>query len=404
MNARTAENLPATEHAHRSVLVAMADRYEMEPKAFEATLRATVVPANASREQFAAFLVVANEYKLNPLTKEIYAFPAKGGGIVPIVSIDGWANLINSHPAFDGMEFHDVLDSGGNVASITCEMHRKDRSRSISATEYMTECKRPTEPWTKWPRRMLRHKALIQAARYAFGFAGIIDNDEFDRFHGAQARDVTPARRPTRTVSQAFDEFSSADNSGQNAAIDHDPETGEVNDLDGGAPQEQEQPEVAKPAAMKPAVAEKPKADAKPKAAEKSAPAAKEKPPVEKPAEEREPLRSDATGDPVDDIPESEQITDKGAPAGEDIRDTGFDAGVDQDARDWPEGDVPVDVDQYEQYLDTMLAKAGDPRKLQNAFVNDGKLRSDCKVTQAEYSAMVLKVKARMAELEKNRK
>ena len=38
-----------------------------------------------------------------------------------------------------------------------------------------------TEPWKRWPRRMLRHKALIQAARIAFGFAGIYDEDEGNR-------------------------------------------------------------------------------------------------------------------------------------------------------------------------------------------------------------------------------
>ncbi len=42
--------------------------------------------------------------------------------------------------------------------------------------------------------RMLRHKALIQAARYAFGFSGVMDEDEADRI--AAMKDITPARRP----------------------------------------------------------------------------------------------------------------------------------------------------------------------------------------------------------------
>ena len=174
----------------KSVLLDMSDRYGMEPAAFEATLRNTVVPNNCTKEQFAAFLLVAKEYKLNPLLKEIYAFPSKGG-IQPIVGVDGWANLINSHPAFDGMDFEDHFEDG-NLASITCKMHRKDRTHPITATEYLSECKRSTEPWQKWPRRMLRHKAMIQAARYAFSFAGIIDPDEAERFAGEFAQDVTP--------------------------------------------------------------------------------------------------------------------------------------------------------------------------------------------------------------------
>lgn len=41
----------------KSVVLDMASRYGMEPSAFEATLRATVMPADkeVTREQFAAF-------------------------------------------------------------------------------------------------------------------------------------------------------------------------------------------------------------------------------------------------------------------------------------------------------------------------------------------------------------
>ena len=190
----------------RSVVADMAERFGMETGPFEQTLRATVVPANVSKEQFAAFLVVAKKYQLDPITKQIYAFPAKGGGIQPIVSIDGWMFLINSHPEFDGMEFEDHLDSGGAIVSITCRMFRKDRSHPVSVTEYMGECRRPTEPWKQWPARMLRHKAAIQAARYAFGFSGIVDPDEADR---VVARDVTPepSDRPERPESYPEDRF-----------------------------------------------------------------------------------------------------------------------------------------------------------------------------------------------------
>jgi phage recombination protein Bet len=181
------------ERQPRSVLVDMSGRYGMEPAAFEATLRATVCKGNVSREEFAAFLLVAKEYGLNPMTKELYAFPAKGGGIQPIVSIDGWSRIINDHPMFDGMDFEDVRE-GEEIIAITCRMHRKDRSRSIEATEYMAECRRGTDVWKTWPRRMLRHKAMIQCARYAFGFSGIVEQDEYER--QMTAHDVTPREAP----------------------------------------------------------------------------------------------------------------------------------------------------------------------------------------------------------------
>lgn len=171
---------------HRGVVADMADRYHMNPAAFEATLRGTVVPGNTTREQFAAFLLVAKQYGLDPITKQIYAYPAKGGGIQAVVSIDGWMTMINNHPQFDGMEFDDVREDGKLIA-VTCRMYRKDRNRPVSVTEYMDECKQSSPTWSKWPARMLRHKAAIQAARYAFSFSGIVDEDEAQRMI-----DITP--------------------------------------------------------------------------------------------------------------------------------------------------------------------------------------------------------------------
>ncbi len=236
----------------RSVLVDISMRYGMEPQAFEATVRATCMPSGkeqVSREQFAAFLLVAKEYDLNPLTREIYAFPGKGGGIQPIVSIDGWMSMINKHPAFDGMQFNDILE-GGKLTAVECRMFRKDRSHPITVIEYMSECKRTTEPWQKWPARMLRHKAAIQCARYAFGFSGIVDPDEADRLQDAPPSTGLAARlAATPRASEGF-----------NAVADQiieaeivDPQTGEItetsepNSVDTGGSQDGEgsEPETA---------------------------------------------------------------------------------------------------------------------------------------------------------------
>lgn len=167
--------------------------------AFYGVLQKTVMPNNATAEQTTAFLMVAKEYKLNPITKEIYAFPGKGGGIQPIVSIDGWLKIINSHPQFDGMEYVDDKDNNGNLLSVTCKIYRKDRSRAVEMTEYMSECRGTTEPWKRFPARMLRHKATIQAARYAFGFSGIIDPDEAERI-APSPNDIQATAEPVQTI------------------------------------------------------------------------------------------------------------------------------------------------------------------------------------------------------------
>ncbi|WP_051988479.1 RecT family recombinase [Bosea sp. UNC402CLCol] len=178
----------------KSVIATLADSYGMEAQAFEATLRGTVFPASGTREEFAAFVLVAKEYRLNPLLREIYAFPKKGGGIVPIVGIDGWLNLINGHQQFDGMEFDQHDDEKGALIAVTCRIFRKDRSHPTVVTEYLEECIRGTEPW-KMKRRMLRHKAAMQCARYAFGFSGIYDEDEAADI--AQVREVGGGSLPT---------------------------------------------------------------------------------------------------------------------------------------------------------------------------------------------------------------
>lgn len=141
-----------------------------------ATLKATAFRgAQVNDSQMAALLLVASQYGLNPFTKEIYAFPDKGG-IVPVVGVDGWSRIINTNEQFDGMDF--VQDD----ESCTCIIYRKDRSHPIKVTEWMAECRRPNAaPWQSHPRRMLRHKAMIQCARLAFGYVGIYDQDEAER-------------------------------------------------------------------------------------------------------------------------------------------------------------------------------------------------------------------------------
>lgn len=172
-----------------SLVAKMASRFNVEPEKMMATLRATAFRGEVSNEQMMALLVVADAYELNPWTKEIYAFPDKNNGIVPVIGVDGWARIINSHPEFDGMDFEQDEDH------CTCIIYRKDRAHPVKVTEYMAECKRNTGPWNSHPRRMLRHKAMIQCARLAFGFVGIYDQDEAERIV-----DVTPSKRtPERT-------------------------------------------------------------------------------------------------------------------------------------------------------------------------------------------------------------
>jgi phage recombination protein Bet len=176
-----------------SLLSKIANRYSVDPQKMLGTLKATAFKGDVSNEQMMALLVVADQYGLNPFTKEIYAFPDRQQGIVPVVGVDGWARIINSHPQFDGMTFLNTEDG------CVCKIYRKDRAHPTEVIEYLSECKRETGPWKSHPRRMLRHKAMIQCARIAFGFVGIYDQDEAEHI---VERDITPHDDPLPITSR----------------------------------------------------------------------------------------------------------------------------------------------------------------------------------------------------------
>lgn len=177
----------ASESKPVSLIAKMAGRYGVDADKMLATLKATAFKGNVTTEQMMALCIVADQYGLNPWTKEIYAFPDRNNGIVPVVGVDGWSRIINSDPQFDGMEFEQ------DDAKCTCKIFRKDRSHAIAVTEWMEECKRDgVGPWKTHPKRMLRHKAMIQCARIAFGFVGIYDEDEGERIK--EAIDITPTK------------------------------------------------------------------------------------------------------------------------------------------------------------------------------------------------------------------
>jgi phage recombination protein Bet len=185
----------------------LAERFGMgDGSDLDTTLKATCFKGQnqVSDAQMTMLLVVAQQYGLNPFTREIYAFPDKGG-IVPVVGVDGWARIINQHPQFDGMDFEQ------DDEKCTCIMFRKDRSHPVKITEYMAECRRGNaQPWQTHPRRMLRHKAMIQCARIAFGFAGIFDQDEAERivevtgYVDPSTGEVTPQKPAARPEPQTW--------------------------------------------------------------------------------------------------------------------------------------------------------------------------------------------------------
>lgn len=174
------------------------EKYGIEPNKMLSTLKATAFKQSDNRpitnEQMCALMVVCEKYDLNPFVKQVYAYPEKNGGIVPIIGIDGWDHIINKQPQMDGISFECSEDwikmdehSANCPSWIKAIIYRKDRSHPIEVTEYLDENYRAPfkknnytvrGPWQTHTKRMLRHKALKECARIAFGLSGIYDEDE----------------------------------------------------------------------------------------------------------------------------------------------------------------------------------------------------------------------------------
>jgi phage recombination protein Bet len=190
---------------NKSLVTRVATRYGVDSTKFFDTLKATAFKqkdgGSPTNEQMMTLLIVAEQYNLNPFTREIYAFPDKQNGIIPVVGVDGWSRIINDHPQYDGIEFvysdKMVKMDGAKVDCpewIDAVIYRKDRSRPIKIREFLDEVYRAPfkgngrngsylvdGPWQTHTKRQLRHKAIIQCSRIAFGFGGIYDQDEAER-------------------------------------------------------------------------------------------------------------------------------------------------------------------------------------------------------------------------------
>jgi len=131
----------------------------------------------ASDAEVAAFCAVCQRMGLNPILGEVHAMRDRSGTLRPVPSIDGWVRVVRSQPDFRGVEFSEHRDEDASLVAITATIHVEGWQTPCRVTEYLSECRRRTEPWQTMPTRMLRHRALIQCARVAFGL-GLADVDD----------------------------------------------------------------------------------------------------------------------------------------------------------------------------------------------------------------------------------
>jgi RecT family protein len=141
-------------------------------------------------------IAVCEKYNLNPMLRELYVRHGEGQDIYPTLTVDGWYNLVNSHPECNGFEF---VENGEMVqvpinpfeperhrpeaySSIGCKIYRKGREFAPIIYEYLYEVFNPNNPvYYTHPNRLLRHRSFIQAARVVFSLSGIYDSEEVEQ-------------------------------------------------------------------------------------------------------------------------------------------------------------------------------------------------------------------------------
>jgi phage recombination protein Bet len=157
-------------------------------------------------------LLLAERLGLDPLSNEIYATelssePGKKPRIFFVVGVDGWSKIINAHPQFDGMKFVESAPGGDELPQFyECTIFRKDRKVATSVREYMHEAHTNQGAWLTHPRRMLRHKAMVQCARICFGLSGIYEPDEAQRIEKQVATEGRKQTDPHKSASANLDQ------------------------------------------------------------------------------------------------------------------------------------------------------------------------------------------------------
>jgi len=141
-----------------------------------------------------SFLKAIHEFDLDPFNGEIIFIEShkESKSAWPFITIEGWIKIINQHPQFCAIEFNiPIQENQMNHSWIECAIYRKDRIKPITIREYLAEVITEQPGWKDRPNRMLRHRALAQSAKHAFGIT--ISESPIQRESSRQAQNQSSA-------------------------------------------------------------------------------------------------------------------------------------------------------------------------------------------------------------------
>ena len=200
------------------IVQTMSTQLQVNPENIIDTVKRMLIDSkeqsDVSDSEMMMVLSTCAKYDLNPFVKQAYPV-LFGGKLTMVIGIDGWFEIANRHPQYDGVEFEYTDNEDGTLNSCTAKIYRKDRSRPICITQWMEECqgsikdsKGKLTSWGKKPRHRLTNKTFAECARVAFGISAGVPDDAMEFGNRAPEVDITDVSSvvPGSVESHSFDD------------------------------------------------------------------------------------------------------------------------------------------------------------------------------------------------------
>jgi phage recombination protein Bet len=161
------------------------------------------VAKGATDAEFEMFKQMCQSTGLNPFRREIW-FIKTNSQVQMMTGVNGFYQIANSHPQYDGME-SEVIEEDGKIIKAVAKVYRKDRSRPQTATAYFAEYNKSYGNWKTMPRMMLEKCAESMALRKAFPqqLNGLYTQDEMPQEYAAPPRDADAEAHMRAIASEA---------------------------------------------------------------------------------------------------------------------------------------------------------------------------------------------------------
>ncbi|MGB0972173.1 MAG: recombinase RecT [Mycobacterium sp.] len=166
-----------------SLLEQLAGTVGLEPTKYYEAIKSACGCKGATDAHFMTLLMQASKLGLDPVSKHLYLMPTKAG-VQVVIGADGYVKLMLAHPDYLAHTVEADVKPDGTIVSATCTIWTRKRKANdlppYVATEYFVECRTNGGPWRSHPVRMLKHRAVGQAVRGAFG-TYMPDEQEWER-------------------------------------------------------------------------------------------------------------------------------------------------------------------------------------------------------------------------------